>query len=780
MAFDYEYFKKEVYALTTIDLNAYKEKQMKRRIDTLIAKHKVVGYDKYIQLLKADKAVFEEFVNYLTINVSEFYRNPDQWEMLDKQIIPELISKFGKNLKIWSAACSTGDEPYSLVMALSRHLPLNQIKIFATDIDNQVIEKAKAGLYSAKSIVSVPEDLKKKYFTTAKRTVLDRRGANLTNALAFKNGCFSKEIKKTNTIDTPVICDMVHFNFGENNFAKIDYEMFVTHNIDDAKNFIGKPINCEKDILELTEHRKIHKEIFERTNIQFENWHNKSIHENVINKFLKCVQHQISICALGKNYAGPYLGIRDVFQQLESSLIWQPEESRSQIIRVLNFILEDGRPPRSITIPSNENATESTFDLRSFIDQGLWIIATVYSYLAFTNDYTILNEKCGYFKCGQGKWNVRLTRSEVKTTVLEHLIRITNYLVSNLDEKTYCLHTLYGDWNDALQGLGKSSQPDKEYGNGVSIMATLQLYLALGQMSEILKQFSKNEELVNKYNKIHKEISKGIEKYATIKSENNPIRIIHGWGEDMSYFVGSFNDYDSKSRISITPNAYYAISGLIKEHPQYKEDIAKNILSLDSKYGLKTFDEPFFEGIDKVGGISLITPGTYENSCAYVHASTFGIMALFLIGYSEDAWRLLEKAMVITHKNPSRSTFVMPNSYCHSEEYSIDDVSTGDWYTGSGTVLFKNIIRCAFGIEPTLSSIKISPAKYFPSKTAEISLKVKNINLSVRYENHSEGIRTIYMNGNKLPLEFDSIRDTYYVELKEEIFENNINILITD
>lgn len=165
MAYDYEYFKKEVYALTTIDLNAYKEKQMKRRIDTLIAKHKVIGYDKYIQLLKSDKAVFEEFVNYLTINVSEFYRNPDQWEMLDKQIIPELISKFGKNLKIWSAACSTGDEPYSLVMALSRHLPLNQIKIFATDIDNQVIEKAKAGLYSAKSIVSVPEDLKKKYFT---------------------------------------------------------------------------------------------------------------------------------------------------------------------------------------------------------------------------------------------------------------------------------------------------------------------------------------------------------------------------------------------------------------------------------------------------------------------------------------------------------------------------------------------------------------------------------------------------------------------------------------
>ncbi|MDE6601824.1 MAG: protein-glutamate O-methyltransferase CheR [Lachnospiraceae bacterium] len=165
MAYDYEYFKKAVYDLTKIDLNAYKEKQMKRRIDTLISKNKVVGYDNYVSVLKSDNARFEEFVNYLTINVSEFYRNVDQWQLLDKDIFPELIQRYGKNLKIWSAACSTGDEPYSLVMALSRHLPLSQIKIYATDLDKQVIEKAKIGLYAEKSLAGVPADLKKKFFT---------------------------------------------------------------------------------------------------------------------------------------------------------------------------------------------------------------------------------------------------------------------------------------------------------------------------------------------------------------------------------------------------------------------------------------------------------------------------------------------------------------------------------------------------------------------------------------------------------------------------------------
>ena len=165
MAYDYEYFKKEIMAMTAIDLNCYKEKQMKRRIDTLIAKHKIEGYDKYVLGLKKDKELFEEFVNYITINVSEFYRNPDQWKLMDEEVIPELIKKFGHHLKIWSAACSTGDEPYSLVMALSKHMPLNNIKIYATDLDKQVIAKAKVGLYSSKSILGVPPDLKKKYFT---------------------------------------------------------------------------------------------------------------------------------------------------------------------------------------------------------------------------------------------------------------------------------------------------------------------------------------------------------------------------------------------------------------------------------------------------------------------------------------------------------------------------------------------------------------------------------------------------------------------------------------
>ena len=84
---------------------------MKRRIDTLIARHKYDGYDSYCKAIKEDTGLREEFVNYITINVSEFYRNPNLWKTLEDVILPDLISKFAPRLKVWSAACSTGDEP---------------------------------------------------------------------------------------------------------------------------------------------------------------------------------------------------------------------------------------------------------------------------------------------------------------------------------------------------------------------------------------------------------------------------------------------------------------------------------------------------------------------------------------------------------------------------------------------------------------------------------------------------------------------------------------------
>lgn len=164
MTDNYETFKELVYTITKIDLSSYKERQMKRRIDALIAKHRITSYSGYIETIRKNPVLFEEFVNYLTINVSEFYRNPEQWNLLEQDVLPYLQGKFGNNLKIWSAACSTGDEPYSLVMLLSKFMPLSRIKVIATDIDKQVLEKARLGLYNIKSLKALPPGFLTKHF----------------------------------------------------------------------------------------------------------------------------------------------------------------------------------------------------------------------------------------------------------------------------------------------------------------------------------------------------------------------------------------------------------------------------------------------------------------------------------------------------------------------------------------------------------------------------------------------------------------------------------------
>ena len=163
MTDSYETFKKNYFQLTGIDLNSYKENKMKRRIDTFIKKYHLTTYQDFFQLLKKDEDVYDRFITHLTINVSEFYRNPLQWKMLAEKIIPLLLERYGRPLKIWSAACSTGDEPYSLAMVLSDFIPLEQIKIIATDLDCEVLEKAKKGYYTEKSIRGLPQKYRDKF-----------------------------------------------------------------------------------------------------------------------------------------------------------------------------------------------------------------------------------------------------------------------------------------------------------------------------------------------------------------------------------------------------------------------------------------------------------------------------------------------------------------------------------------------------------------------------------------------------------------------------------------
>lgn len=616
-----------------------------------------------------------------------------------------------------------------------------------------------------------------KYQTTAKNDFIYGKARNLTNALTLKTGKMEITHQKVNTTEIPVVCDVIHFLIGKDELVQINYEMSVMHDENEAIVFSNAKFDCSKEDKTLTEKRILEKQAFSNIDIVFNDWHNGKLHSDVLNNFLGCVRRQVNLCALGKNYVGEMLGIRDVFQQLELSLIWQKDASRAQMVRVMDYMLEDGRPPRQITL-SVAQGQMPKMDLRPFIDQGFWIVSTFHTYLSYTDDLSILNEECGYY-VSESTYGP-LSRSDERDTILEHLIRIMKFLTSNIDGETGCVHALFGDWNDALDGLGKTKDKTKEFGSGVSVMATLQMYLSFTQMIEILEHIGGYDSLIEEYKSLQATVANGLEKYAIVKDTDGVARMAHGWGDNREYYVGSYNDYDGNSRISLTSNAFFAISGLVEKYPEYKEDIVNNIMSLDTRFGLLTFDKPFTPYAPEVGRISNITPGTYENACTYVHAGTFGVMALFLMGHPKEAWDILQKAMVISHDNVTMSTFVMPNSYCIDGEFDFNGESMGDWYTGSGAVLMKNVIKYGFGVEPTMDSVKIMPSSYFPARNARMKLTVGGKVITVKYENRGHGIRQILLNGELLELYFDDLRNAHGSVVSKKKLVDNSTVLIVD
>ncbi|MBE1554114.1 CheR family methyltransferase [Sporosarcina limicola] len=160
---DYTTFIKNIKNKTGIDLSLYKEAQMKRRLTSHYEKRGFRSFVDYYGALHNNKELLEEFLDRMTINVSEFYRNAQRWDVLEKKIFPKLLAG-NRKLKIWSAACSTGEEPYSIAMLLSSLAPLRDISILATDLDLGVIKRAKVGLYSERALKEAPVSIKNKYF----------------------------------------------------------------------------------------------------------------------------------------------------------------------------------------------------------------------------------------------------------------------------------------------------------------------------------------------------------------------------------------------------------------------------------------------------------------------------------------------------------------------------------------------------------------------------------------------------------------------------------------
>lgn len=160
---DWESFKQKLNGKSGINLNDYKPAQMQRRISNLMTRHGVHTYMDFFALIDRNPVLYKDFIDYLTINVTEFFRTPEKFSELEAKVLPGLLAKSPK-LNIWSAGCSIGAEPYSLAMILADMTPNTRHRILASDLDVEILAKAQKGIYTSNEFKNISQSRASKHF----------------------------------------------------------------------------------------------------------------------------------------------------------------------------------------------------------------------------------------------------------------------------------------------------------------------------------------------------------------------------------------------------------------------------------------------------------------------------------------------------------------------------------------------------------------------------------------------------------------------------------------
>jgi chemotaxis protein methyltransferase CheR len=157
-----------VYSLCGISLGSGKKELVTARLARRLNELKLQSYDAYLKYLSGDESGYEllQLIDVITTNVTSFFREMHHFDYIKEHILPEYKSKSNK-IRIWSAGCSSGEEPYSMAVLLFEeigNLMLRDVKILATDISTNILSKAKEGVYDKQLVNGVPKILLTKYF----------------------------------------------------------------------------------------------------------------------------------------------------------------------------------------------------------------------------------------------------------------------------------------------------------------------------------------------------------------------------------------------------------------------------------------------------------------------------------------------------------------------------------------------------------------------------------------------------------------------------------------
>ncbi len=162
--------RKEVSRRIGVDYTNYSKSHLRRRFHARMRVVEKSKFKDYLNYLKHNEDEIAELRDLLTVNVTKFKRDKDVWKLIEDEVIPQMIKKkeedILKNIKVWSAGCATGEEPYSLAISYLNNNPSEDLKfkVTATDLDGEALDFAKKGTYPEKSVKNLSKNEKRKYF----------------------------------------------------------------------------------------------------------------------------------------------------------------------------------------------------------------------------------------------------------------------------------------------------------------------------------------------------------------------------------------------------------------------------------------------------------------------------------------------------------------------------------------------------------------------------------------------------------------------------------------
>lgn len=164
---DFQKVRSMLHAYSGIYLHEGKQALVRARLMKRIRKLKMTSFGEYLDYLEGDEndGEFLALVDVLTTNKTSFFRENKHFDFIRKEVIPNMA---GRRVKWWSAGCSTGEEPVTCAITLleeERNLPGTTVRILGTDLSREVLQVAKAGVYSPKKVGDVPDTIRKKYFS---------------------------------------------------------------------------------------------------------------------------------------------------------------------------------------------------------------------------------------------------------------------------------------------------------------------------------------------------------------------------------------------------------------------------------------------------------------------------------------------------------------------------------------------------------------------------------------------------------------------------------------